>query len=303
MEFGVRRSRVLGLIWILAGLALLAAAVLLWLDREQLSWFEAPLGLVGIAVGVHLWSQRVEVDRHGVAMVSRSGTERVLWASVAAVDVRDSWVRPALVIERKSDAARQVVQATSGLSRRQRNAMFDVLHQLGREHGFDVRRDGRPATPTAASSRADDAAGRRDAREPVFGRPTTSAEQGAAQAPADEGNDDPGAPDGDQPGAQDGDEPAAQDGDDQGDYGDEVPDRGAPDREEADDPAVSDGDEPTTQDGDGNGDEVPDRDAPDREEAVDPGKLPDEDASPGGEEASDDEVGSAEPLDDQPAAP
>lgn len=151
MRFGVRRSRVLGAMWIVAGLALVAAAVVLWFDRRSMSWFELPLGIVAILVGTQLWSQHVELDRHGVAMVSRSDTRRVLWASIASVDVRDTWLRPALGIRRKGDGSRQVFQVTSGLSSGQRAQLFDALVGLSREHGFELQRDGTPVMTSDAA--------------------------------------------------------------------------------------------------------------------------------------------------------
>ena len=142
MTLGARRSRVLGAIWILAGLGLTAAAVLLWLDRQTVSVWELPLAIVAFGVGAWLWSQRVTIDRYGVTLSSLTGTERTLWAGIESVEVQATWWRPALTINRKGDGSVTSVRTTSGLTSSQRSELFDVLHELSREHGFAIRRKG-----------------------------------------------------------------------------------------------------------------------------------------------------------------
>jgi hypothetical protein len=142
MTLGARRSRLLGAIWILAGLGLTAAAVLLWLDRQTVSVWELPMAVLAFWVGAWLWSQRVTIDRHGITLSSLTRTERTLWAGIDSVEVQATWWRPALTINRKGDGSVTSVRTTSGLTSSQRSELFDVLHELAREHGFAIRRKG-----------------------------------------------------------------------------------------------------------------------------------------------------------------
>lgn len=154
MTLGVRRSRILGAIWCIAGVTLLVGAGLLWVDRHTISVWEVPVGAVAIWVGVHLWSQRVAIDRHGLTLTSMLGTERILWAGIATVDVQSTWWRPAMTIERKGDGATTPIRTTSGLTRTQRDQLFTILFELSREHGFVINRAGRD--DDAPSDQVDD---------------------------------------------------------------------------------------------------------------------------------------------------
>ena len=158
MTLGARRSRVLGAIWILAGLGLLAGAVLLWVDRQTVSVWELPLAAVALGVGAWLWSQRVTIDRHGITVSSLTGTECTLWASIDAVEVQATWWRPALTIHRMGNESRTSVRTSSGLTSSQRARLFDVLHELSRDHGFTIRRSGAPDVASAADLPAGSAA-------------------------------------------------------------------------------------------------------------------------------------------------
>lgn len=160
MKLGARRSRVLGIIWILAGLALLGGAVVLWLDRRTLSVWEVPLALVAFVIGIHLWSQRVMVDRHGITLSSMLGSQRILWAGIAAVDMQATWWRPSMTIHRKGDGQTTPIRTTSGLTTRQRDVLYDLLIELSREHGFLLRRPGMPEVGTSPSRAVPTSAGR-----------------------------------------------------------------------------------------------------------------------------------------------
>lgn len=143
MTLGARRSRILGAIWSIAGVSLLAGAVLLWIDRQMISVWEIPVGIVATWIGVHLWSQRVSIDRHGLTLSSMTGTERILWAGIASVDVQSTWWRPAVTIARKGNGKTTSIRTTSGLTRTQRDHLFAILFELSREHGFVINRAGR----------------------------------------------------------------------------------------------------------------------------------------------------------------
>lgn len=144
MNLGARRSRVLGVIWILAGLGLLGGAVVLWFDRQTVSVWEVPLALVTIVIGLYLWSQRVTVDRHGITLSSMLGSQRILWAGIASVDMQATWWRPSMTIHRKGDGQTTPIRTTSGLTAGQREVLYDLLLELAREHGFEVSRPGMP---------------------------------------------------------------------------------------------------------------------------------------------------------------
>ncbi|HKJ57150.1 MAG TPA: hypothetical protein VJ978_14305, partial [Nitriliruptoraceae bacterium] len=158
MNLGARRSRVLGVIWILAGLGLLGGAVVLWFDRRTVSVWEVPLALVAIVIGLYLWSQRVTVDRHGITLSSMMGSQRILWAGIASVDMQATWWRPSMTIHRKGDGQTTPIRTTSGLTAGQREVLYDLLLELAREHGFEVSRPGMPeggaVMPAAAAAAA-----------------------------------------------------------------------------------------------------------------------------------------------------
>lgn len=195
MTLGARRSRVLGAIWILAGLGLLAGAVLLWVDRQTVSVWELPLAVVALGVGAWLWSQRVTIDRDGITVSSLRGTDRTLWTSIDGVEVQATWWRPALTIHRQGNVSSTSVRSSSGLTSSQRARLFDVLYELSRDHGFTIRRSGAPDVASAADLPAGGAAAGLALVEPdVRSTGEGAAEDTAEGAPADDGVSSEGVP-------------------------------------------------------------------------------------------------------------
>lgn len=154
-----RWARLVGIVWLLAGVLLLATGVVVVVDQHDvLRWeFVAAVGALGI--GARSWRRSVTVDLHGVADRVGRRRRRMLWSTVdrVAVGTADWWGAPVRVW-RGGAADPEALRGSWGTSRAQRTELLAVLRRVVGSHGVEVVTDadqvtGRPGrTPARRSS-------------------------------------------------------------------------------------------------------------------------------------------------------
>lgn len=139
MEVHPRWARLIGLVWTGAGLAMLAAGVVVVVDQHRWLRWEFLAGVVFLAVGWLLWRRRVRVDEHGIEELAGGRRSRMLWSSLERVAVGEPDRRGGPVrVWRPGDEAGRDLPASWGLSNAQQAALRDRIGTLAAPHGVRV---------------------------------------------------------------------------------------------------------------------------------------------------------------------
>lgn len=132
-----RWARVVGAVWLAAGAALVLAAIVVVVDQHRPSW-EAPAGLATLAVGWWAWHRHVGVDEHGIEQGVGWRRTRLLWGVVERVVVPAAGAGFAPIRVHLAGRGEVVLQASWGLSHRQRDELAEAVGRMAALAGVEV---------------------------------------------------------------------------------------------------------------------------------------------------------------------
>lgn len=139
MDVHPRWARLIGLVWVGAGVAMLVAGIVVVVDQHRWLRWEFVAGVVFLAVGWLLWRRRVSVDEHGIEELAGRRRSRTLWSSLERVAVGEPDRRGGPVrVWRPGDQDGRDLPASWGLSTAQQDALRDRITDLAGPHGVRV---------------------------------------------------------------------------------------------------------------------------------------------------------------------
>lgn len=151
MEVHPRWARLIGVVWIAAGVAMVVAGVVVIVDQHRWLRWEFLAGVLFLAVGWLLWRRSVRVDEHGIEELAGRRRSRVLWSSLERVAVGEPDRRGGPVrVWRPGDEDGRDLPASWGLSTAQQVALRDRIGSLAAPHGVRLE-----SPPTADAPSAD----------------------------------------------------------------------------------------------------------------------------------------------------
>ena len=131
-----RTVRAVGALWLLVGILLLAAGLVLLVDQRRV-WVELPLAVPALVLGGALWRAHCVFDVHGVVVDDGLRRSRRLWPTIARVTVVDHWRAAAVSLE-LTDGRVVALLPTFGTPRQQRRALPASLTPLTVRHDVQV---------------------------------------------------------------------------------------------------------------------------------------------------------------------
>lgn len=132
-----RWSRVVGALWLVAGVALAVAGLVVLADQQRLAW-ELPVGGIVLAVGWWLHHRLLVVDDLGIEQAVGFRRSRLQWSVVEQVHVGAQGVtRPAVQLDLHG-RGRVTLPTTRGLSRHQHDELADGVRAAAAAAGVPV---------------------------------------------------------------------------------------------------------------------------------------------------------------------
>lgn len=146
-----RWTRVVGAVWVAAGVAAVLSGIVVVIDQHDAARWEFVVGAGFLVVGVLLGRQELRVDQHGVEQHVGWRRSRLLWSTIDRVAVGQEGVRggPVRVWHTGVDQP-DVLAATWGTSRHQRADLAAAITSLTEAFDIEVSSDVEPAAVAEA---------------------------------------------------------------------------------------------------------------------------------------------------------